>query len=160
MSDSPCVLNTSEYGWPENLERIMKAQVVCDSSVTSDMVSKKTMEVNPKHSTMTVLKRKAVTDEPDKSVRDLLWLLFDTSLLISGFNRQEPTQSAGITHRMVKLGLSIDDDEKVSQQFCAVSVMMDLWQETRGGITGRGPARVWSQRGNPAHMVIGYDREF
>merc|ERR1712219_98489 len=77
--------------------------------MTSYMVSKKTMEVNPKHSIMTELRKKAAADKSDKTVKDLIWLLFDTSLLTSGFNLDEPTQFAGRIHRMIKLGLSIED---------------------------------------------------
>merc|ERR1711924_393217 len=76
------------------------------------MVSKKTMEVNPKHSIMTELRKKAAADKSYKTVKDLIWLLYDTSLLTSGFTLDQPGTFAGRLHRMIKLGLSIDDDEE------------------------------------------------
>merc|ERR1712107_533299 len=109
--ESPCVLVTSEHGWTANMERIMKAQALRDNSMTSYMVSKKTMEINPKNQIVIELRNKADVDTSAKTVKYLIWLMYETSLLTSGFNLEDSSQFAGRIHRMIKLGLSIEEDE-------------------------------------------------
>jgi molecular chaperone HtpG len=126
LSDSPCVLVTGEYGWSANMERIMKAQALRDSSTSAYMTSKKTMEVNPSHPIVAALREKAEANQTDKTLRDLTWLLYDTSLLTSGFSLDDPNTFANRIHRLIKLGLSIDEEEEPVKDLGADETMPEL----------------------------------
>jgi len=93
------------------MERIMKAQALRDTSTMGYMAAKKHMEINPDHPIINTLREKVEADKNDKSVKDLVMLLFETSLMASGFTLEDPQLHASRIHRMVCLGLGIDEDD-------------------------------------------------
>lgn len=111
LVESPCCIVTSQYGWTANMERIMKAQALRDTSTMGYMAAKKHLEINPDHSVMENLRKKVEEDKNDKAVKDLVILLFETALLSSGFSLDDPQVHATRIYRMIKLGLGIDDED-------------------------------------------------
>ncbi|KAG8561692.1 hypothetical protein GDO81_015444 [Engystomops pustulosus] len=111
LVESPCCIVTSTYGWSANMERIMKAQALRDNSTMGYMAAKKHLEINPDHSIIETLRQKADADKNDKSVKDLVILLFETALLSSGFSLEDPQTHSNRIYRMIKLGLGIDEDD-------------------------------------------------
>merc|ERR1719400_1064251 len=112
LVSSPCCIVTSQYGWTANMERIMKAQALRDTSTMGYMAAKKHLEINPDHSIVENLRQRAETDKNDKSVKDLVMLLYETALLASDFSLEDPAVHARRIHRMIKLGLGIDEDDE------------------------------------------------
>merc|ERR1711970_1555141 len=113
---SPCCIVTSQYGWSANMERIMKAQALKDSSTMGYMAAKKNLEINPDHKIVTALADRVENNKNDKAIKDLIFLMYETSLLSSGFTLEAPATHANRIHRMISLGLGIDADDDEDEE--------------------------------------------
>ncbi|CAH8573166.1 unnamed protein product [Dicrocoelium dendriticum] len=112
LTTSPCCIVTSEFGWSANMERIMKAQALRDSSTMGYMAAKKHLELNPRHKIIAALKNLFEGEGSNKLAKDLVVLLFSTALLSSGFTLEDPKVHAARIHQLISMCLDIPADEE------------------------------------------------
>eukprot|EP00069_Balaena_mysticetus_P005737 bmy_04803T0 len=119
LTESPCALVASQYGWSGNMERIMKAQAYQtgkDISTNYYASQKKTFEINPRHPLIRDMLRRVKEDEDDKTVSDLAVVLFETATLRSGYLLPDTKAYGDRIERMLRLSLNIDPDAKVEEE--------------------------------------------
>ncbi|XP_072181693.1 endoplasmin-like [Diadema setosum] len=119
LSDSPCALVASQYGWSGNMERIMKAQAYAQANNPNTNYyasQKKTLEVNPRHPLIKTLLTKVEADSEDDTAKDLAVVMYETAVLRSGFVLPDSAAFAGRIERMLKMSMNLDPNEKVEEE--------------------------------------------
>ena len=98
---------TGQFGWTANMERIMKAQALKDNSNMDFMKGKKHLEINPSHPIIKCINERLNSDSTD----ELIYLLYETSLLDGGFSLADPNLFTSRLHHIIELGLSSQPKE-------------------------------------------------
>ena len=115
--DVPCVVSSGQFGWSANMERIMKAQALGNNDMMDYMAAKKTLEINPQSAMIKKISEKFTTNKNDPVVKNLVWLLYETSMISAGFALTKPSHYANRIYNIVGMGLDVDssleDDDKV-----------------------------------------------
>ncbi|CAN9499083.1 unnamed protein product [Ophioblennius macclurei] len=119
LTDSPCALVASQYGWSGNMERIMKAQAYQtgkDISTNYYASQKKTLEINPKHPLIKQMLNKVNEDAEDQTASDLAVVLFETATLRSGYQLADTKAYGERIERMLRLSMNVPLDEQVEEE--------------------------------------------
>ncbi|XP_067091022.1 endoplasmin-like [Osmerus mordax] len=119
LTNSPCALVASQYGWSGNMERIMKAQAYQtgkDISTNYYASQKKTLEINPKHPLIKQMLKRVTENPEDQTASDLAVVLFETATLRSGFQLADTKAYGERIERMLRLSMNVDLEEQVEEE--------------------------------------------
>ena len=111
LETAPAVLSTSKYGYSATMERIMKSQALQNPEKAKYMKAHKIMMLNPRHPIIANLKSLVEEDGESDVARDLANLLYDSSLMNSGFMIEEPNEFATRLYTLMKESLQLDSLE-------------------------------------------------
>ncbi|KAK6938970.1 Heat shock protein Hsp90 family [Dillenia turbinata] len=129
LSDSPCVVVTSKYGWSANMERIMQSQTLSDASKQAYMRGKRVLEINPRHPIIKELRERVVKDPEDEAIKQTAQLMYQTALMESGFLNNDPKDFASRIYNSVKSSLNISPDAAVEEDDDSEEVEAEVAKE-------------------------------
>merc|ERR1712025_744578 len=119
LTDSPCALITSKFGWTGNMQKIIQSQT---HSKTQDMQrdyylnQKKTLEINPRHPLIKELLRRVEDNPADKTASDMAVMMYNTATLRSGYSLKDTVNFAQQIEAMMRRTLGVDADEQVEEE--------------------------------------------
>jgi len=119
LTNSPCALVASQYGWSGNMERIMKSQAYAKQGDASNQFyasQKKTLEINPRHPLIKELKARVESNPEEDTAKDLAMVMFETATMRSGFAVQDSAGFASRVEKMLRMSLDIPLDEKIEEE--------------------------------------------
>lgn len=118
LTSSPCAIVANEYGWSGNMERIMRSQAVAnndDFMLNFYAGQKKILEINPKHPIIGGLLRKVEGGETEGQTVDIAKVLYETTMIRSGFVLKEHKVFAERVQRMMRQLVGVDLDIEAEQ---------------------------------------------
>merc|ERR1711871_967170 len=74
-------------------------------------MSRKTMELNPRHPIINELLQKVMDERTDEDTENLAWLLLDNALIQSGFQPADVDAFAKRALRIIQSGLALESSE-------------------------------------------------
>merc|ERR1712159_793187 len=115
LLETPAIIVSSQYGWSTNMERIMKAQTMGSQDKSQQMVSQKTLEINPAHPIVRELKSRIENDDKDSEAADIAHTLFDVALIGTGLTPADPTEFGARLQVLMRLGLGVSKDAPIEE---------------------------------------------
>lgn len=115
LVNSPCVVVSSQFGYSAHQEKIMRAQAFQNKDQIQMMAGRKTLEVNGNHPVIYDLLQKVKDSKDDAKAKSTAETLFQTAMIESGFEINDPSDLAKRVYKMMSQQLGIDPDEPVRE---------------------------------------------
>merc|ERR1719353_2632274 len=115
LLETPAIIVSSQYGWSTNMERIMKAQTMGSQDKSQQMVSQKTLEINPAHPIVRELKSRVEADDKDQDALDIMQTLFDVALIGTGLTPADATEFSARLQVLMRFGLGVSKDAPIEE---------------------------------------------
>merc|ERR1711988_1217395 len=115
LTDSPLTVVTSQFGYSAHQEKIMKSQAFQNKDQIQMMSGRKTLEINPNHPVIHDLLTKVKADKEDAKALDTATMLFQTAMLESGYEINDPSAMVQRIYKLMSVELGVDPDAPVKE---------------------------------------------